>query len=246
MAITFVQGTSATNSSGTSSPFAQSLSYGSNVTAGDLLIAAFSYGSQGTVNTVIDSQSNTWARADTAVNGTNNAAVDVWYAIAGSTGANTVTVHWTAQLTVGCFAIREYTGNASSSVLGNHTNATGSGTGATTTSISLSAGSLLFGAGAETSVALSVGSGFTSRESGGSTALLLTEDQVTVSPASIPVTFTSTLGLAWGIVGAEFKALGNNPLVTDTTAVSDTIQIQEVDLVNIQMVTLQGVKIIGF
>jgi hypothetical protein len=84
---------SRTQTPGTSST--PSASYSTSVAAGDTLVGAFALGGAGvvTVTSVTDSQGNTWTRAVSANADLVGDDAEIWYASAGSTGADTVTLH---------------------------------------------------------------------------------------------------------------------------------------------------------
>ena len=75
------------------------VAFTSNVTKGDLLIAIISSGNPqvGDILSVTDSQGNSWAvAASTSDPFVTSTETEIWWAVAGSTGANTVTAHCNA------------------------------------------------------------------------------------------------------------------------------------------------------
>lgn len=87
----FEQGTSVDAGTTTSTP----LAYSTNVRAFSLLTCEIGYdNASSSVSTVTDTQGNTWTRAKWQ--GGNGTSAEVWWAIAGTTGANTVTVTYSA------------------------------------------------------------------------------------------------------------------------------------------------------
>lgn len=96
MAYAFVQ---AAHNADWSSTTATTLtcSYGSNVTAGNLLVAVLTWADAGAsedVSSITDSRSTSWATCPSAlIRDTSNAQMfAIWYGIAGGSGANTITV----------------------------------------------------------------------------------------------------------------------------------------------------------
>lgn len=126
MAQTWAYIQSAKFTSGSSSP--STAAYGTNVTAGNTLIVVINHGYNGCPPSLTDTQGNTYT---TAVNGTSPGAYTgfgyVFYTVASSSGANTVTA------TFGCSTlayglVMEYSGLAASpfDATANHRNALGS------------------------------------------------------------------------------------------------------------------------
>lgn len=137
-----------------------SLAYSSNVVANNLLIAIPFWYSNATV-ALTDSQNNAWGNA-TAISGgsgLDSASVQIFFAIAGSSTANTVTATFTGTTPAAqSFALFEFSGNATASPQQD-------GSGATANALSTSvttaqANSMVIG-GAISNGDLSVGSGYT-------------------------------------------------------------------------------------
>ena len=115
MAVNRVQGTAATAGTGSSIATA----YGSNVTAGSLLICAIRGGTAAATFSVTDNNANTWHEIPSspqADGGTDD--VDLWYAANANAGATTVTVTITQIGThTTRYVIEEYSGVATVSPL---------------------------------------------------------------------------------------------------------------------------------
>lgn len=202
-----VQSTSSTAFSGTSI----ALAYGSNVTAGSLLVCHV-YANHG-VTGIADSRTQTWS---SAVSVTDNATYTLatYYFPNTTAGANTVTVTFAGTITYASLQIAEYSGCATSTPLdkfaSNSQTDPGTGTNAVTSGsvTTVTDGQLIVGwtsalvAGGST---VSAGTGFTGRTNiFGDT---LHEDQVQTSAGAIAATFTTTSATADFItLIATFKA----------------------------------------
>lgn len=189
---------------------AKTLAYNSNVTAGSLLVLTLTtFGTD--VLSVTDSQGNTWTKAmASAVNGFLNGSV--WYAIAGSGAANTVTVN--ALGSNHGFAIHEYSGIDPTVPLGSTTTNTGTGTAVDAGSCAVpGAGSLVVAMWGQRSnfIASTAGAGWTARESqtnGSSAAANYSEDKS--SSASVAGTFTSASSCNWVACAVSFAVVGDH------------------------------------
>lgn len=184
--------TPVTGSSGTT----LAIAYGSNVTAGNLLVCHI-YANHG-ISGVADSRSQTFTSAVNVTDGATYALATFYYANT-TGGADTVTVTFAGAITYASLQCSEYSGVATSSPLdkfasnsqttpGTGANAVTSGSVTTTTD-----GQLIVG----WSTALTVGAGTTSAGTGftGRTNVFgdtLCEDQVQTSAGAIAATFTST------------------------------------------------------
>lgn len=139
MSISLVQNTS-------SNPAASNptLVFASNVTAGNLLIVAVNYIASGAVTSVTDSQGNTYTACGTELSANNAGAWwgKIFLALAGSTGANTVTVNSGSNLINNVF-IYEFSGVSAQDQFGS---AFGSGTAVDSGGVTTSAANeALFG-----------------------------------------------------------------------------------------------------
>lgn len=166
MAIAFVQ-SDYNEGNGSSTTIAQA--FGSNVTAGNLLVACLCRDGGGNTVSVTDSQGNTWQR-DEQLDSTQH--IEIWSTIAGSTGANTVTATFSSGQANRRLAIHEYSGVTTSSwkdvSANNHNSSTST---PTSTAVTPNQDNSLFvGALTPTTVAVftapGAGSGFTEREEG--------------------------------------------------------------------------------
>jgi len=170
----FVQGNSnGDSSSGTVSTCA----FTSNVTAGNLLVATIGYASTSATATASDTQGNTYS---TAVGPTDNTGITyrlyTFYAVAKSSGVNTVSITISAGSTFRRMLIHEYSGvntlEATNSASGNLTVPPDSGPVTTA-----HANALIFGWGITNNGTTTAGTGFTLRE----TALSESSEDMIVS-----------------------------------------------------------------
>lgn len=187
----------------------QSLAYGSNVTAGDLLVVAVSTYGVDTV-TPSDSQGNTYTRAAGYVTNPGNGTLSIWYAIAQTTGACTVTVALSANDFMG-LGILDYTPPAGAVAVDGTAQATGGSTAPSCGSIAVAgAGELCIAAYLQetySSVTVTAGSGFTLRcnqPNGASYEGLGVEDALNVSTAQTG-SFTLNAAAQWAALGVSFK-----------------------------------------
>jgi hypothetical protein len=189
----------------------QALSYVSNVTLGDLLICVVRGTDTLTGITITDSQGNSWTNCTFNAIGAL-ASLQISYAIAGSTGANTVTATPNASSTIR-MAIYEYAGNLSASPLDAENNVqTGNGTAAASNSITPANGnSLVIAAAAVTATSsFAAGTNFTLEDNvpAGSAGKLGVEDwiQTAATATTGPLTVNSTQD--WMAAIAVFKPAG--------------------------------------
>ena len=104
----YIQGDAFIKQSGVSF-LSTSLSFPSNVTAGNLLVALiWTQSGSAITSSVTDTQGNTWTKA---IGPTQRR--QLWYTVAGSSGANTITYSGTATFMT-MTAIAEYSGNSAS------------------------------------------------------------------------------------------------------------------------------------
>lgn len=134
--------------------------YGSNVTAGNLLIAGFSNNST-LISGVTDTLGNTWTKL--IAGGLSSAFAEIWYAIANGSGANAVTG---TNQSFGAIAVSEFSpGGGTISVTGTPLIAFGSsGSALASGNITLaSTPALVIGVGTQIAngVTFTAGSGFT-------------------------------------------------------------------------------------
>lgn len=203
MAIAFVQGTG-NFASGAGATL--TAAYGSNVTAGNLLIVA-GYSSNASVTptlAVSDTQGNAWTSA-CEVSGWGGTPQDaqIFYAIAKTTGANTVTLTTSGSDTFRRVCIHEYSGCDTLDQVSTNTGASGTtvSSGNVTTTV---AAELLFGWMISGSGVTSAGSGETLRQTEGSES---TMDQVVSSTGSYAIT-APTSDSDWAGLIATFYAAG--------------------------------------
>jgi len=215
VAISFVQ--SAVAGSGNSAA-QRSLAYSSNVAAGNLLVVAISTFGTSITMTVVDTQGNTYAQAGSyGINGSNR--VSFWYAVAGSSGANTVQVTPSAAAFMG-LGVLEYSGAPASSPLDATSTNSGSTLAVSTGTVAVNGANELllgcFGEGQGT-YTFSPDAGFTTRCSqlnGNTNEALVVIEKIGVSASAAATgAWAGTSSVPWPAVGASFKvaAAGGGP-----------------------------------
>ena len=196
---TFVQG-AANNGSNVSNI---STAFGSSVQSGHLLVAAVGYAGVdlATVTlTLADSLHNTWVPVSSAVRRTDHGVAQLFYAVAGSSGADTVTVTASIPSVFLELYVHEYSGvsalDASASGQGSST------TPSTAVATTLSSNELIFGYALLTNPG-AAGSGFTARETLGGD---VSEDKLAATSGSYSATFSQPSGGQWIALMATFEA----------------------------------------
>lgn len=103
------------------------LAFGSNVTAGSLIVVGWRYGSSARTVTLSDTLGNTYANvtASEAFNATDGTTVGIGYAMNSGAGADTVTFAISGAAANLRFAISEFSGGATSSAFDQANAATG-------------------------------------------------------------------------------------------------------------------------
>jgi hypothetical protein len=166
--------------------------YARPVLAGDLLVVAVSYRNAGVTASVTDSMGNTYSiAAGRTASGTLGFSNYIFYAVAGSTGSNTVTVTYAQAVDYTRTLIHEYQGVDTFDVGSSATGASGapdSGSATTTR-----ATELIFGWGITDNGTTSPGTGFTLRQTALSES---TEDKIVSSAGSYTVVYPND-GTAW-------------------------------------------------
>jgi RHS repeat-associated protein len=208
------------------------LSFTSNNTAGNFIAVCVRAGHSGEVFTISDSNGNTYTQAvflSETLDTPNGHSLAIFYAKNIAAGANTVTVSDTISGTLR-FAILEYSGVATSSVLDGTASAQGSSispnSGNATTTAS---GDLLLGAISTADPASFVaGSGYSTKESvpvepG---TKLIAEDWIQTTAGTTSASVTLAASDPWGAVFAAFKAAsvgGGTPNITSISPTSATV-----------------------
>ncbi len=217
MAFSLLQSTQQTGGGATTTVKA----YGSNVTANSLLICDVSSGGPNSpASGVTDSQGNSWTQVGTASTGGLGDSIQMFYAIAGSSGANTVTVTFPGVAQGDTIAIFEYSGNATSSVLDQNNVGTGSSTTPASTSITPSANNYLVHS-AEADPALdgttiTAGTNFTIRQTQLTSSTLErigTEDWIQTTATATTGPFTLGASAQWAAKVASFKVLATTTVM---------------------------------
>lgn len=194
----------------------QTNTFGSNVTAGNLIVAAASASTTaGPTITFSSTGSPTWVKTNQFFESGASNLFAIGYCQNCPGGATTVTATYSASLSLRCLIVAEYSGAATSSVLDQST--TGKSTAAVTNPtddamVTTANGDLIFVAFSfrnATSPA-SAGSGYSMiavDQASGIGADFGAEDIIQASAGSISATFTVTGGsLGSGIMSAAFKA----------------------------------------
>lgn len=214
MSILFVQGANktATNTASTT------LAYTSNVTSGNLLVAAFGYVDGATVSaSLTDTVGSSWTTIRQVVGTSIGYVIGLAYGLAGGTGANTVT------LTLGSvenirFAIHEYSGVDTLDQSGVGQGTTGLVSAATDSPTTV-ANELVFGWMVSNSGSTVAGSGFTVRET---CASEITEDTVVSATGTQTATSPDTSS-AWVAAVATFYSSVAPPPAQTQPAVSISV-----------------------
>ena len=194
----FVLGNSETSSDGI-------LAYTSNVTANNLLIVLIGHATNSTA-TVVDTQLNTWASAVNFYSVGNDYSGQILFAVAGSTGANTVTVTVIGggnELT-----IAEYSGNATASPLDQTASAEGTSTAAASSSaVTTTDGQLILGGILSSGAITAAGGSVVDVGLTGVPVNTALTSKTQVSAGSINTTATIAPSSAWLALMATFKAV---------------------------------------
>ncbi len=191
--VSFVQSASTTNNGGATS-IAQA--FDDDVTAGDAVLVAVSWDTSATQSvSVSDTLGNTYTKLDQANDTTNQQALAVFYAVSGSSGADSVTATFGSSSSFRRIAIHEYAGVDPVSPIDAHAiraMVTGSNTtdGTSTSSITTTGPNRrIFAALVDTSgtTTISPGTGYTEREDVGD---LESEDKEQSTAGSVSATWT--------------------------------------------------------
>lgn len=201
MAWAFVQ--AATKDAGTS-PL--TLAFPSNVVAGNLLLVLVSHATSSNAS-ISDTRGSTWAKATDHYNAGNDYKGELWYALAASSGANTVTVTVTGGSNE--LIIAEYSGAAGASVLDVVANAEGTSTAADAGAMTTTVNGDLIVAGTLSLGAITAATGFTQDKSlTGTTANLALAEQVQGTAGAVHAKATISPSSFWVCLGASFKPAG--------------------------------------
>ena len=228
---TFVQGAGTTTSSGSVSSLP--LAFGSNVASGDLLICSVRHATGGTISSITDTITNTWTIVyDTS--DTGGTVLAAWaYTFSKASGANTVTLHFSAPLGAQ-FCIAEYNGPVALRVASAIATSGGTNsTPATSNAITTVAGDLLIGsiemAGGGAPGSLTPSSGMTIREAGSvsGTDYILITDNLNSPGGSQTAGVSGFTATSWaaGIAAfnaAEYSISGNAGIAGATVSYSGT------------------------
>jgi hypothetical protein len=202
--ISFVQGKSATLTSGSSVAIAYPIAQ----TAGNLNVVSVMWGdTTSAVSSVTDSRGNSYALAAGPAMATELTSA-IYYAKNIASGSNTITVRFNQTANFPNVNVLEYSGLDTTSPLDVTSSASGYGTTANSGSATTTAANeLIVGAGNPRSVFTAAGSGFTNRminSFGG-----ISEDRIVSSAGSYGATAAMTSG-TWVMQMATFRAGGQN------------------------------------
>jgi len=195
-AISYIQGANGTSDGGATSI---SQTFATANSSGDLIVAAVSWGNNGTV-TCSDSLGNTYAAAMTQYDSVSNQALAICYATNVKAGSNTVQASFSISAPYRRLEIHEYSGAATVSPVDvtkqNVANGTTAGDAITSGSgTTIANGDLIFGAVMDVTgtTSITAGTGFVQRQSVNNKDLA-TEDLIQV--AAGPIAATQTFGAA--------------------------------------------------
>ena len=189
-----------------------SVVFDSAQTAGDLNVVAVGWSdSTSTVNSVTDSEGNTYSLAIGPTRSTGNASQSIYYAksiVGAPAGGNTVTVTFNAAVAYPDVRLAEYSGLDESNPLDASAGASGSGTttssGAATTT---NAVDLLVGANYVATGTIGSGSGYTQRDITTPDGDIL-EDQIVTAAGNYAAVAPQSPSGWWIMQMAAFKAAG--------------------------------------
>ena len=157
--------------------------------------------------TVSDSFGASWSQAVSQTWSSGGATSRIYYLIAPSSGAETVTVTFSATASYPIIYVHEYSGVSTTASLDAYSSASGSSatpnSGNATTS---TAGDLIFGYADAIDFFVTAGSGFTQRESSNYSAV--SEDKIGAPAGSNAATFTEPGSDTWVALMAAFRPAG--------------------------------------
>lgn len=190
----------------------QTLAFGVNVTAGNLLLLIVGLGLSSDVTGVTDTLGQTWTKAKSQVQTTDGGFVSLWYVENTAGGACTVQVAYASAANVRLI-VMEYSGVATSGAL-NQTNSAQADA-----SSAVNAGAInttqpeeliVVAARNDTNTTFTAGAGYTLRteQAAAPNTRLVYEDRVTSSSGSYSGLMTSSGNLLWAAVIVSFKGVG--------------------------------------
>jgi hypothetical protein len=204
--INFVQGSSTLNDT-TATTITQA--FGSNVTSGNTIVVSVGWQHATATLTCTDTQGNTYATAVTKKDAANN-NVSVCYAVAGTTGANTVTATFSVTSPFRRINVSEYTGIRTVSPLDG--TASASGTAATTTDgvssgaiTTTQSGDMIYGTTVDTNGTQTIGAGTGYAQLPNWDNILLTQIKNQVKAGSVASTATFPAAHTYIAVVVAFK-----------------------------------------
>jgi hypothetical protein len=218
MAIAHVQ----TNSVNPGSVASQALAYGSNVTAGSLLVCALRYATGGQTVSVSDNVNGSWGSRKAVMVQTNdaNGTIEIWIFENAASGATTVTVSYGVAATLR-FAISEFSGAATASAFDTSSGAeaTASASLASGAITPAANGALLYCAGFISAAAtFTAGTDFTIPTNGAIPASpssrLAVEYYIQPTAASHNGTFSVDASVSWAALLVALKAPGAATVVS--------------------------------
>lgn len=188
-----------------------SQAFGSNNTAGNIIVAAVTWFGPGTI-TCSDSRGNSYTTVRVALDSSENQSLGVCYALNVAAGANTVTGTFSGGAsTFRAISVSEFSGIATTGALDVHAGVGGgSGTAVSSSAVSTTQNNdLVYGVVIDTSgtnwneTGITAGSGFTEH---GETDGLSPESQVQTTAGSIAASWTFAVSSRYNAIVATFKA----------------------------------------
>jgi hypothetical protein len=230
MAPAFVQGTGPTANSGASAVATVAQAYGSNNSAGNLLVACITWdrssgaGNRDLISGVADTRSQTWTQVVQSNDLTNNQDFSMWYFPNCAAGANTVTATFSGgSRAFAAIIIAEYSGVLTTSPIdgtpvGQNASGTTAANNCTSTSTTTAVnGDLIVGAWMkdDTASTPTAGTGFTKRPDTLTDHSIIMEDLVQATAGAIAATFTQSVAGRYLALVAGFQASAAAAVIPD-------------------------------
>lgn len=205
------------SNSGSGTGTSLALAFSASNLATNLLVACVKTAVSGNAITISDTSGNTWLSAGYIDNASGGWRMQIWYAqcCLYYASTNTVTVK-VASSAANVLSIAEYSG-VSTAALSSIVSASGSGTAIDSGSLTVGIGNTLVGFGYCSAGGMTVGSGFTSRQTPSNTML---EDKSSTATTDT-VSFTCTSG-TWSVIAVSFTSATCTPskLISRTSVAS--------------------------
>jgi hypothetical protein len=182
-----------------------SKAFGSNVTAGNLLVAMFWTSSPGTVVSIpTDSRGNVWTQCVPRNFYAGTGGTEIWWAKASSSGSCTITINLSGGATVAGVSLREYASTQGwpSNPFDVKATGTGSSTLASSGAVTSHGNGVIVAAGGTGGGTVSAGSGFGDYDNPAGYGCY--EDKLNVAAGSVSATFGISSQNTWNISMAVF------------------------------------------